>query len=155
MWVPLYVHVRLIETEPVITLIGFKVGRTQDTAPSSPDRERDIQRRSVDQTACCSSLFLSLSLHAPPPPPPLYHFNLDIKMTLTWFSVSAQAYWMRWQSHSLFGAVTCYVPHQKPLQCCLTGYVLLFSLMCLSLSFLSNLVTYPFVILITNHLGFI
>lgn len=28
----------LIEAEPVITLIGSKVGRTQDTAPSSPER---------------------------------------------------------------------------------------------------------------------
>lgn len=47
-------------------------------------REKDNQRRSVDQTACCSSLYFSLSLCAPPPP--LHHFNLDIGMTLTCFS---------------------------------------------------------------------
>lgn len=34
----------LTETELVITLIGFKVARTQDTAQSSPERETETSK---------------------------------------------------------------------------------------------------------------
>jgi len=65
-----FLYVCWLTTEPdaVITLIGFKVVRTQDTERERErgkgiegKGEREIQRRLVDQAACCSDLYFSSS----------------------------------------------------------------------------------------------